>query len=349
MRSQQTIGTRPSLPTKFNQSTKPMQGPRDGLRRPFQFLADRTNGQTMTKNGAILARPVMFANAKLLRLIVKPSSPELASAVIDRRRSNTSILKQAPILAEYTHALITATPTEAISLQNLSTNLDAATPASRSSLTSPSVSFWTLWRDGPSQGALATNGQIGGSQSGVRARLPIANVGERTLLNLSSRLSLPLADSRGAEASLGASLAISGKIPIEFIVERRIPIDNSAKQSWSLTAVSGINAVQLPQNLQIDGYLQTGIVGAQKRRPFVGGNIVVSRAADLNRPDRMRLGIGLWGDAQSGLSRIDVGPEISFNTKSAGLPMRISAQWRFRVAGHANPSSGPAVVIGGDF
>ena len=66
-------------------------------------------------------------------------------------------------------------------------------------------------------------------------------------------------------------------------------------------------------------------------------------------PGRIDLGLGAWGAAQRGASRVDAGPWLSTALPVAGRSLRLSLEWRQRLAGRATPSSGPALTIGTDF
>jgi hypothetical protein len=210
-------------------------------------------------------------------------------------------------------------------------------------------SFWTLWRNGSRPSAIAENGQVGGSQTGIRVRLPVARINQRSLLNMSARLSSPLSQSDGLEGSIGASLMLGNKVPIELIGERRFSFDKQSMARWSLTAASGVNEFKVGRQMQLDGYVQAGIVFARTKQPFLGGNAVLSRALFNKNADKYRIGIGIWGDAQEGASRVDIGPDFTVKTAVAGTPLRLSGQWRFRLVGDAQPASGPVIVLGGDF
>ena len=63
----------------------------------------------------------------------------------------------------------------------------------------------------------------------------------------------------------------------------------------------------------------------------------------------LSVGAGLWGGAQPGVSRIDIGPQIVARIAVAETSLRVSAEWRQRVAGDAAPASGPSVTVGFDF
>jgi hypothetical protein len=56
----------------------------------------------------------------------------------------------------------------------------------------------------------------------------------------------------------------------------------------------------------------------------------------------VEVGAGAWGGAQPGAARLDMGPQASFRIPVGRTGIRASAEWRFRVAGDAEPGSGPA-------
>ena len=66
-------------------------------------------------------------------------------------------------------------------------------------------------------------------------------------------------------------------------------------------------------------------------------------------PIQLRLGAGAWGGAQQGASRMDIGPSASVGLAGGHTSARIAVDWRFRVAGDAAPSSGPALTVAAGF
>ncbi len=179
--------------------------------------------------------------------------------------------------------------------------------------------------------------QLGGSQMGARIyhRLTPA-------LSLTGRVSAALATPQ-TEVSAGLALRHGG---LAFLAERRFALDRGGRNDWSLTAVAGISDVPLPLKFRLDGYVQAGIVG---RDGFADGAARVERTVAGDGIHRFSVGAGAWGSIQPGVERLDVGPQIVAQTKLAGTPLRVSAEWRQRVAGNAAPGSGPVVTLGADF
>lgn len=78
----------------------------------------------------------------------------------------------------------------------------------------------------------------------------------------------------------------------------------------------------------------------------VAGALLLGELAAIARTRRLVLSVGpgVWGgvqQTQARVSRLDVGVGVS-----ARLPLgaAISADWRWRIAGNADPVSGPAVT-----
>jgi hypothetical protein len=101
--------------------------------------------------------------------------------------------------------------------------------------------------------------------------------------------------------------------------------------------------VPLPAGFRLEAYGQAGVVGARSRDLFADAS---ARAA---RPigGGISLGAGVWGAAQPGVARLDFGPSATLRLPRLGASL--SAEWRFRAAGRAQPGSGPALTLITDF
>jgi hypothetical protein len=99
----------------------------------------------------------------------------------------------------------------------------------------------------------------------------------------------------------------------------------------------------------LDGYAQGGGIARDGIEGYVDGAMRISYPLARLGPARIDLGLGAWGAAQRGASRVDAGPWLSTALPVAGRSLRLSLEWRQRLAGRATPSSGPALTIGTDF
>lgn len=61
------------------------------------------------------------------------------------------------------------------------------------------------------------------------------------------------------------------------------------------------------------------------------------------------LGGMIASSAQPGVERLDIGPEIRLRLPVGQGGLRLSAEWRARIAGNARPASGPAITLITDF
>lgn len=200
-----------------------------------------------------------------------------------------------------------------------------------------SGSFWFAGREGAAAMLAPGQGQLGGSQMGLRVYRPLSPA-----VALTGRVSTALA-TRGGEVSTGIALR---RGPVALLAERRFALDGGGRNAWSLTAVAGMSDIALPLDMRLDGYAQAGVVG---RDGFADGAVRIERAIIGGGTSRLSVGGGMWGSIQPGLSRLDIGPQLVAHTALGGRAVRISAEWRQRLAGNAAPGSGPALTLGTDF
>ncbi len=202
------------------------------------------------------------------------------------------------------------------------------------------ASAWLFGREG-GKAALAPAGTLGGSQIGARLTYRL-NADPARSLALSARFYSPLKDFDAAEVAVGADWQPVAFVPVRILAERREAIGRSGRSAFSLLAYGGVSQKQVVGPLELDAYAQAGVVGARSRDLFADGS------ARLSVPvvARVRVGAGLWGAAQPGVARLDVGPTASWRIAPR---IGLLADWRFRLAGNAAPGSGPALTLSTDF
>jgi hypothetical protein len=205
-----------------------------------------------------------------------------------------------------------------------------------------SLSAWAFVRHGGTA-PLAAGGLLGGSQAGARLTYRLNRDSGRPLA-LSARLSTPLRRGSGAEAALGVDWKPARRLPVHLLAERRQALGREGRSAFAVTFYGGVSDASLGR-FRIDGYAQAGIVGARSRDPFADGSLRVS----LPLTARARLGAGAWGAAQPGLARLDIGPQAALRLPVAGRAVTLAADWRVRVAGDAEPGSGPTLTLATDF
>jgi hypothetical protein len=211
------------------------------------------------------------------------------------------------------------------------------------------VSAWLLQRGGAGEPALASNGQLGGSQIGLRAQRELF----RPLHGIETKLNLRMSSAIGAipstEAAIGLSFSMRGRVPVELLIERRQALTRGGRSDFAIVAITGLNEVPVAHNAIASAYVQAGAVGLAKPELFVDGAVRFERQLTSRGPTAISLGVGGWGAIQRGASRVDIGPIISSRFRIGKTSMRMSAEWRERLAGRAAPASGPALSLGMDF
>ena len=201
------------------------------------------------------------------------------------------------------------------------------------------LSAWALLRGTPGTGSLASGGTLGGSQAGARLTYAID-----PRIAISLRSSSPVGGSRGGEVAAGVRFTPFQAIPVSITAERRQSVGrfSTGRSDFALFAEGGVYQRPIGWNLMLDGYAQAGVVGVRDRDIFADGGFTLSRPVI----GRFSLGLGAWGGYQPGLYRIDAGPRVSYRVRPN---VSLSLDYRQRLAGTAQPSSGPALTLGANF
>ena len=211
-----------------------------------------------------------------------------------------------------------------------------------------SVAIWAQWRADIGIEPLANAGELGGSQAGVRISYPIVEAGPAQI-SLAARLSSPIDGQDGAEAALGIAVQPLDSAPIAIMIDRRIALAREGRNAWSIGVAGGVYRKPVGLGFELDGYAQTGIVGANSRDLFVDGSAAISRPIEIGNRVNLSLGAGVWGGAQPGITRLDIGPEMGLRFSNGDMGVRLAVGWRQRITGTAEPGSGPALTLGVDF
>jgi len=181
-----------------------------------------------------------------------------------------------------------------------------------------------------------------------------------------------LGDKKTAPALLGRfSIDADGFDQPEFAVGGRwrpiasLPISISAERrfrprevdSFAVYAAGGFDGVRLPLKISASGYAQAGLnladdalAGASRLQHFYDANLRADRpvgalGVSTSATAKLRAGVGAWAGGQTGVHRADIGPSVSADLNLAKTSFRLSADYRFRIAGQAQPGSGPAVTL----
>lgn len=286
-------------------------------------------------NPAALVRPaaakVAAARPATLRQGTRsiPPARQAAGSVVALTPAGREMARTSPVLARSAD-LPLISPTNEQPLAGV--DAPVAFQASRWS-----VSAWAILR--PDGRATPFASQLGGSQAG--ARIAYAIDGARRIA-VYARVSSAI-DARQREAAVGIDWRPT-RLPIHLAAERRIGIEG-IRSGTAIGAFGGMGRTRAIGSVQVEGYAQGGVIFRERPEGYADG----SARATIPVTSRVDLGLGAWGGAQRGAARVDIGPTIGVTLPVARHALRLSADWRQRVAGDARPGSGPALSLGTDF
>jgi hypothetical protein len=203
------------------------------------------------------------------------------------------------------------------------------------------LAMWAMLRgrqDLTGATSLASGGTLGGSQAGARL---FYNVTPDVAAVLRSSSTV---GRRGGELAFGVRVHPLRSIPVWVTAERRQRLGKygGGRSAFALFAESGVYDQPMPLGFTLDGYAQAGIVGLSSRDLFADGGAAFTRPIYRN----FSAGFGVWGGIQPGLYRVDAGPRITMTVRRN---IKVHFDYRQRLAGNAQPGSGPVVTLAGDF
>ncbi|MCT2559023.1 hypothetical protein N0B51_08520 [Tsuneonella sp. YG55] len=211
---------------------------------------------------------------------------------------------------------------------------------------------WYAWRNGSGQPRVALGGPrppaYGGTQGGFVLRYDLG--GGATRPQLYFRATHAPSRPAQADAAAGVGLRPLARVPIRLQGEARL----TRTEGWTevrpaVAAITEVPPARLALGLRGEAYAQAGFVGGREATGFVDGQVRVDRELASLAGGDLRLGFGAWGGAQKYAARLDVGPGLTLDLREAGLPARLSLDYRVRIAGGARPSNGPAVTLSTGF
>ena len=140
-------------------------------------------------------------------------------------------------------------------------------------------------------------------------------------------------------------------MPLRIAGEVRISNNGSYREVRPAAfAVTELPPVDLPLGLRAETYAQAGYVGGRFATAFVDGQARLDGLlASLGRDAVLRAGAGMWGGAQKDAARLDLGPSATAALRIGRARTRLALDYRLRVAGDAQPKSGPALTISAGF
>jgi hypothetical protein len=202
-------------------------------------------------------------------------------------------------------------------------------------------SAWLLVRGGPA--GTVSGGQLGASQAGLRITYAI-DAARR--FALSARVAAPL-EGRGREAAVGIEWQPT-RMPIRLIVEHRFVLDGG-RNGPTIGVLGGYGPADIVPGVRLETYGQAGAIARDGLQTFVDASARLTHPLGTVATARLDIGIGTWASAQRAAERFDIGPSVVATLPIAHKSLRLTLDWRERIAGGARPGSGPALSIGSDF
>jgi hypothetical protein len=215
-----------------------------------------------------------------------------------------------------------------------------------------SLDAWAFWREG-SGAAPISQGRVpiyGASQIGANLQYRV-DPGSARDPRIYVRAYRAMVTNGENELAGGVSARPIGQVPVRIAAELRAT-DNAfgTELRPAAYAVTELAPLDLPARFTMEAYGGAGYVGGDAATPFVDGQVAVAREmatfdGPSRRAARLSFGVGAWGGAQEGASRLDVGPSIRIDLSIGDVPARFSIDWREQVAGDAAPNSGLAATL----
>ena len=314
------------------------------------------------------SRPERAATAPLVRPTTEArSAPLAAPTTTPPPHPASSQLETEPPLSPRVAAghqelwlagmnLLPADP--AIAMTPTVPRLPVGSAAARTGAQHWSADGWVLLRSGGNMfnapgaglpGAVIPAGFYGGSQGGLILRYYLAP-GSRLNPALYLRGSSGTERPRGEELALGFSLRPIPGLPVRLMTEGRVTRTIAGTIIRPAAAlVSELPPARLPLGTRAEAYVQAGYVGGRGATAFVDGQARLEKPLVRASSFELRAGGGVWGGAQRGANRVDVGPTATLSFRVGPVGTRLSADYRFRVAGGAAPGSGPVVTLSAGF
>lgn len=200
--------------------------------------------------------------------------------------------------------------------------------------------------------AIGTNPTLAGSQAGVRIAYVLTPLAKRPL-TLAARAYQPLAQGSGktdaAQAALAIELQPDRRIPVTIAVDRYIALGSMARDDWALRVASGANDIALGRGIIASYYAQAGVIGVKRHDGYADGQLRIAAALMERDSVRLTVGPGIWGGAQPGAARLDIGPTMEISGRIGQTHIAANADWRWRAAGNARPGHGPALTVRAGF
>nr|WP_286207770.1 hypothetical protein [Hephaestia sp. MAHUQ-44] len=206
------------------------------------------------------------------------------------------------------------------------------------------ASGWIVLRGDGAPGAAFGGSQLGGSQAGARL---VYTIDQRRHIALVGRVATPLRGN-GREVALGVEWQPI-RAPVRMVAEQRLAIDGG-KGGPTIGVIGGVGPVAVAPGVTLEAYGQAGAIARRGGEGFADGAARLAHRVATIGGVGIDLGAGVWGAAQRDAARLDAGPSMAVDLSlGQRAHVRLSLDWRARLAGDTRPGSGPALSLGTDF
>lgn len=149
------------------------------------------------------------------------------------------------------------------------------------------------------------------------------------------------------DVAAGLALRPVRALPVSLHAEGRVSVRSTGTSIRpAVFLAGGVDAKPIGKTgVLVRGYAQAGYVGEPDATAFADGSLIVERPLISGGAVTLAGGTGAWGGAQAGAARLDIGPSVAMRLPLAGKTALIEAQYRFRVAGNAEPKDHPAITL----
>lgn len=211
-----------------------------------------------------------------------------------------------------------------------------------------SMDGWLLLRDDRAGPLSVAQPSYGRSQAGAVLRYQLADGAHRPQAYM--RGSASLAGAREEEGAVGLSARPFAGVPVRVAGEGRITATAQRTEVRPAAyAVTELPPLSLPLGARGEAYVQAGWVGGRFATPLIDGQARIDRPVARLGDAEVSAGGGVRGGAQKGAARLDVGPSARVIFHLGDGEGRVAADYRFRIAGAAQPASGPALTLSAGF
>lgn len=328
--------------------------------RPLRFLALALGGWVMIRVAVLLPEIGAVPPSAVIPHLVKVLVPAVAAAIFHsapprppRAPQMIEVALPAPSIAHRTRSaprpveprvqaidLVQARPPD-IQRTGAPIPSPGAPPSAMQGPSRWHASAWLLVRGGSA--GTVSGGQLGASQGGIRLTYAL---GARRRFALAARLAAPLSGA-GREAAFGIEWQPT-RLPIRIVAEQRLVLDGG-RGGPTLGVIAGYGPSDIAPGIRVEAYGQAGAIARDGIQAYVDASARVLHPVGEVGGARVDIGVGAWASAQRDAARFDIGPSMVVTVPVARKTIRLTLEWRDRIAGAAQPESGPALSIGSDF